>query len=474
MNRQILIVDDEPTIVNLVVNWFEPLGFKVHGAGTGAACLKVFSKHAIDLAILDYSLPDTTGGDLFRVLRGKRKDLPVIFITARPNLENAVELMREGACDYVVKPVAMANLEMRVRQILELHAQQVELSYHREKTRKITLHFWQGNSTAMRAVAEQVDNVARYPQTTVLITGPTGAGKEVIARRIHELTCGENAPFVEIDCSAIPRELAESELFGHEKGAFTGAHRNKPGLFEAAGDGTVFLDEIGELELTLQAKLLRVLESRVFKRVGGHVPLRMGARVIAATNRSLEEMVAQKTFREDLFYRLNVIRLALPPLKDRGEDVIALAHHFLEHFSHTHGKRVAEFTPEVLDFFRYYHFPGNVRELRNLIERGVLHTKSDSFTLSAMLLPPEVTTYLDRVRPETPSQPAAMASSPTIAPVAKVDGAGLTTIRDAERKLLLQALQTAKGNKTKAAEIAGLSRTALFRRLKKYGLSLEA
>jgi transcriptional regulator with GAF, ATPase, and Fis domain len=314
-----------------------------------------------------------------------------------------------------------------------------------------------------------IGDIAKHPLATVLVMGQTGTGKGVAVRRIHELTHPRlDTPFVEINCATIPKELFESELFGHEKGAFTGAHTSKPGLLEVARHGTAFLDEIGELHPFQQAKLLNVLEERIFKRVGGTVPVKLSARVIAATNRPLIEMVKTQKFREDLYYRLNMYEIHIPPLRDCKEDILPMAQHFAERFARQHGKRIQHLPREASDIFMEYSFPGNIRELRNLVERAVIRSQGDILNVQEIInhtLPRSSASLLND-SPSTLSD-CAHDDSPTSHPNCK----GVFSIDGAERQLVIQAMKASKGNKTVAAEMLGLSRTALFRRLNKLGLS---
>ena len=389
LKRTILVVDDEPLVLELLSTGLKREGFHMLRAGDGHEAMELFQSEAVDLAVIDYSLPDTCGSELFKQFNALDPHIPVIVLTGHPNLEMAVELMKAGIRDYLCKPFSLKEVAARIRTILDSvkPAERREPAVVNRETElaSVANGYLFGQSEAVRVVEAQVRDLARYPNTTVLISGPTGTGKTAVARRIHELTCGESAPFVEIDCSTIPHELCESELFGHEKGAFTGAHCTKGGLFEAAGNGTAFLDEIGELEPRLQAKFLRVLEARRFKRVGGQSVLPMNARIVAATNRSLLDLVQTGKFREDLYFRLNVIELWMPPLRERGEDVIMLGRHFLNVFARQHNKQITGFTAEALDFLRRSEFPGNIRELRNLLERAVIQAKGAEIDLPLLV-----------------------------------------------------------------------------------------
>lgn len=463
MCRKVLFVDDDPLILELFSERLQQEGYQVFCATRAYEALAVFEKEAIHLAILDYSLPDLCGEDLYHQLRAGDPNLPVIFVTGYPNLATAVALMRTGARDYLTKPFGPDELSTHIRRIFQ-DKNPGELRREEAKppqSVRASGGYLFGTSEIMRKVDAQIRALAKYPTATVLITGPTGTGKSAAARRIHELTCGEGEPFVEIDCSTIPRELCESELFGHEKGAFTGAHRMKRGLFEAASEGTAFLDEIGELDLPIQAKFLRVLEAREFKRVGGHTVFPMGARVIAATNRSPINLVRSGCFREDLYFRLNVMELWMPPLNQRGDDVLMLAQHFLEHFSNHYRKHTVGFTPAALSFLRQCEFPGNVRELRNMMERAVIrcHTADVDISDLASLGGSPIA-----------FGPASGSSSPITAPPSPCASNRNLNLAELEKSRLSEALAATKGNKSKAAKLVGLSRTAFLRRLQKHGL----
>jgi len=465
----LLIVDDEPMVLVLLTSALKRQGFRVLGAGDGQEAMKLFERETIDLALVDYSLPDVCGSELFNQFHAANPGLPVIILTGHPNLDTAVSLMKNGIRDYLTKPFNLQEIYLRIRSALEpAVAKDVEARAGGEPVADpepaphapASRDYIFGSSEVMRVVEAQVQNLPRYPHTTVLITGPTGTGKTAVARRIHELTSA-SAPFVEIDCSTIPHELCESELFGHERGAYTGAHCAKQGLFEAAGNGTAFLDEIGELEPRLQVKFLRVLEARQFKRVGGHSVMPMGARVIAATNRSLTELVRAGQFREDLYFRLNVIELWMPPLRERGEDILMLANHFLDHFSRRHHKDIRGFSARARDFLSACDFPGNVRELRNLIERAVIRANTSEIDAAQLEAHPRsavcVAVSAAPTTVSSPTQPAGLEVIPR------------ATLADLERNLLFDALTSAQGNKSKAAQMVGLSRTAFHRRLQKHG-----
>jgi two-component system NtrC family response regulator len=387
------------------------------------------------------------------------------MMTAYGTIENAVEAMRRGASDYVTKStelpaiverVVEAERIARMKSEVELRAMSPTLA---EAARMPELL---GDSAAMREVRERVAEVARAQDTTVLLNGESGTGKGVVARAIHALSPRAKEPFVAVDCVALPATLAESELFGHEKGAFTGADAKKPGRLEVVGRGTVLFDEVGDMELMLQGKLLRVLEERTFDRVGGVKPVEMSARVISASHRDLGRLVEDGKFRLDLYHRLSVFPITIPPLRARGEDVLLLAQHFAAEYAGRAGKRVPKLTAEANDTLLSYDWPGNVRELKNVIERAVILEQADE--IAPEHLP-------DRVRAPQHRGP------PRLGVVGATDGGltiefrpGVDTLDDCEKRLITEALKMAGGKKAKAADILGISRFALLRRVEKFGL----
>ena len=459
MCRKVLLVDDDPLVLDLFGPRLQSEGYEVFCAACGNEALSIFERESIHLAILDCSLPDLSGEAVYHQMRAADPHLPVIFVTGHPNLQTAVSLMRTGARDYLTKPFGPDELSAHIRGLLTEARKPAPAEAPPHPPCSPSGYLF-GKSELMHKLDAQVQGLAAYPTATVLITGPTGTGKSAVARKIHELTCGPRAPFIEIDCSTIPRELCESELFGHEKGSFTGAHRTKQGLFEAAGRGTAFLDEIGELDLPIQAKFLRVLEARQFKRVGGHSIIPMEARIIAATNRSPADLVHTGQFREDLYFRLNVVEIYMPPLNQRGDDIRMLADHFLEHFARHYQKHIAGFASESLSYLRQCPFPGNVRELRNLIERAVIRCQTSRIESA------------DLVSASRPSAPACRDRCPPAPqpPPAENHPHDSLNLSELEKRRLTEAMAAAKGNKSHAAKLVGLSRTAFLRRLTKHGI----
>lgn len=449
----LLVVDDDPVIRELLGEDLPSHGFEVISCGTCAEARRLLKETPVDVILLDQNLPDERGGDFFRSMRSQIGNAPVIFITSFPDVEQAVNLVREGAADYVIKPLSVNGVAERLKRALETGHLRSEVAYHRRRSIPSDgKHEMIGASAAMQAVRAAIAEVVAAPLTSVLISGETGTGKEVVARLIHLGTHGEGNPFVEVDCATIPKNLFESELFGHERGAFTSADRAKEGIFEFAKAGTILLDEVGEIDLDLQSRLLRVLEARQFRRVGGTRPLSFGARVIAATNRDLHALVRQKEFRADLFYRLAVYQIVIPPLRDRGDDVIELAEFFLRRSEVRHHKSVSSFTPDFLEKLRRHSFPGNVRELRNLVEQAVIQSHGGEVEVAGFV--PEA----------APAREEAEAS-----PVPGL-AAGGATLREQERTLIESALRDNQGNKSAAARQLGISRPALLRRMAKVHL----
>jgi DNA-binding NtrC family response regulator len=419
------------------------------------------------LVVLDYMLPDGTGLDLIPPLRQLRPTPAVLMMTAYGTIDNAVEAMRRGASDYVPKSTALADVVERV-----IEAERVaRAALKATPTPSATSHSglaqeFLGESPSIREVRTRIQEVAQSPDTTVLLCGESGTGKGVGARAIHALSARAAEPFVAIDCVALPAPLAESELFGHEKGAFTGAERLKPGRLEVAGRGTVLLDEIGDMEPVLQGKLLRVLEERTFERVGGVRPIQLEARVVAASHRDLSQLVAEKKFRLDLYHRLSVFPIQIPALRDRGDDIVLLAQHFLTEFGDRMGKKL-ELHRETCELLLRYDFPGNVRELRNLMERAAILAPVGAGLVAPELLPrrvSEITVQRQLVTPQALGPKSDSGLTVTFEP-------GRDTLENLERRLLEEALRMAGGKKVKAAEILGISRFALLRRVEKYGLS---
>lgn len=455
----ILVVDDEFSMRELLEFMLEKEGYAVTCAENGKNALSILKKNRFDLLLCDIRLGDITGLDVLKDAKHRYPDSTVIMISAFATAETAVEAMNAGAFDYIPKPFDNNELKQTIVNALNLR------TINKEKTiiddqLKENLHFGKivGNSPRMQHIYDMILQVAKT-RTSILITGESGTGKELIAKAIHELSDRSAQPFVTINCGGIPESLLESEFFGHKKGAFTGALHEKAGLFSLAHKGTVFLDEIAELSVPMQVKLLRAVQERVFRPVGGIEDLRSDIRFISATNKTLEDEVINGDFREDLFYRLNVIEIKVPPLRDRKGDLMPLAMHFLEKYSKEMNKKVVKFSSYAIDLLRKYNFPGNVRELENLIERSVALSSTN------ILLPDSLAMSIHKQR--------------WIEGVANrrfdldevAHGVSLDNIlADIEAAYLKKAIEHSGGNKGKAAELLGLSMRSIRYRLDKLGI----
>ena len=453
MNKpRVVICDDEMLIRLWLSEHLADAGMRTEAVGDGASLIEALEREPADLVLLDLRLPDGSGMDF--LARAKKLDptLPVIMMTAYGEIETAVAAVRAGAHHFLEKPIALPELVLLIQQALEARQLRVDADRYREGCRwqfaNVTLI---GRSPAMRRIADLITRVAAKGSTVnVLIRGERGTGKGLVARAIHARGPRRAQPFMSVNCTSLPDQLVESELFGHEAGAYTDAREMKRGLVEIANKGTIFLDEIGDMPKPLQAKLLHFLETHEFRRVGGVRNLEVDVHVITATNRDLEEAVAKGDFREDLFYRLNVLPVTIPPLRERPEDVAPLAAHFVEMLCRELGQPVREITPEAVQAMERYSWPGNARELENVLERVLL--LEDAPTVELAQLPPEF---------------QGLAPQRGRSFVLPVGGFKLDEI---EREFISQALDRADGNKTRAARLLGLSRDTLRYRLEKYGI----
>jgi two-component system response regulator AtoC len=452
----LLIVDDDENIRHFLERRFQQRGYEVHTAETGEEGLEVFRTRSVDVVILDLNLPGISGMEVLSDLRNQGDPL-VIVITASGEVKTAVSAMRNGAHNYICKPFNFDELNLAVEEavrVLRMRSQIEALSYERNQYKFEELV---GQSPQMQDVYTTIDKVAAT-SSTVLITGESGTGKELVARAIHQRSPRKASPFIPINCTAIRETLLESELFGHERGAFTDAKETKKGLFEIANGGTVLLDEIGDMELHLQSELLRFLEEREFRRVGGVRNIKVDVRILASTHQNLSEKIRQNAFRRDLFYRINVVSIDLPPLRERGRDTLILTDHFITRFNKEFGKRITGLTPEVEEAFLAYSWPGNIRELRNLVERAILLSNSDRITMADL---PAEATGAKAASPPT----ASVVTFPRPFPEAKQE------IVDAfERQYVGAVLKRNHGNVSRSAQEAGIDRSSFQRLMRKHGV----
>jgi DNA-binding NtrC family response regulator len=461
--EKVLVVDDDSAIRYTLMEALRGWGYEPLEASTVSAALEVFETEQPQVVLQDINLPDGSGLDALLEYKKRQPQAIVIMITGEVQLENTLAALRGGAHDFISKPIRLGELQVTIRNGIETGKLRREVGrLRRQQESRFSFGQIIGQSPAMGALIALARKVAASEASSVLLLGESGTGKDLIAKAIHYASSRADHPFVAINCAAIPPTLIESELFGHEKGAFTDARIRKEGLFEQAQGGTLFLDEIGELELGLQAKLLRVLEEGSFRRVGGLKDLSLDVRVIAASNRDLKNESDAGRFRLDLFYRLSVIQIDLPPLRERGEDVLLLANYYIAHFNERLRKRIRGLTREVEEIFRRYDWPGNVRELRNVIERVMILEDTDLIT--ADWLPKG----LVKDGRSVASAPAAAALAPAEAagPSFQLPDGGVD-LEQIELSLVRQALSRSGGNQTRASELLGISRDQLRYRLKK-------
>lgn len=446
MKPTILIVDDEKNTREGLKRGLEHNRYNILLAEDGRSALELFSKERIDLMLADLKMPGMDGIQLMQKVKEISPSTLTLILTAYGTIETAVNAMKQGAYDFVTKPINLDEVDILVRRALSTRrVEQENIALRQQLEKRYGFENIISSTPQMKQIFETIKQVAPT-KATVLITGESGTGKELIANAIHMHSLRKEGPFVDLHCATITETLLESELFGHEKGAFTGAIQLKPGRFELADGGTLFLDEVSEMNLSTQVKLLRVLETQRFQRVGGTKSVKVDIRLIAATNASLEQKIKEGKFREDLYYRLNVVSIKVPPLRDRKEDVPLLLNSFLKEFNKEHKKQVTVIQPEALGKLMDYSWPGNVRELRNLVESIIILTKKSEIDIND--LPVHIR---EGITPTTLRE--------------------TSNIRDAEKTLILEALRKTNNNKTKAAQIIGISRRTLHRKIKDYGLT---
>ena len=461
-DARLLIAEDEANLRLVLQKELQRLGYRVQAAPDGEAALRKLEETNVDVLLCDINMPNMDGMELLRRVHERPNPPEVIMLTGQGTIETAVEAMKLGAYDYLTKPYSINELDVRVRQAAEKRNLRVDNQRLRAQIeRKTPLPEIVSQSQAMAEAIRLVERVAPS-DASVLITGESGTGKELIAQAIHRLSNRAGGAFIDLNCAAFQESLLESELFGYEAGAFSGAKARKLGLIELADGGTLFLDEVTELPAGLQAKLLRAIETRTFFRVGGVRKVEVNVRIVAATNRNLDTIVNDGTFRADLLYRINSFQIHLAPLRERPEDIDPLVSHILKHVGGSHPPQV---TPDALDKLRTYQWPGNVRQLRNCLERAVL--LSNEGVITAHELPPEVA-RLNGTMPYTPAQAVPMPG--VSAPNAMSGGANSASLRDVEKQQIIAALEKTGWHRGKAAEMLGISPSTLYRRLRDYNL----
>ncbi|WP_018085732.1 sigma-54-dependent transcriptional regulator [Desulfurispora thermophila] len=455
---KILVIDDEEGVCELLRDVLEDAGFEVLVACTAADGWESLKKEIPDTILLDIRLPDQDGLQLMKEIKSSYPGVPIIIMTAFGTTEIAIQAMKDGAHDYLSKPLHLDEMLLTVQKAVQMKQLVAEVTTLREKLDEDSEEAFDefiGCSRDMQEVSKLIGRVADS-DVTVLIQGESGTGKEVVARAIHNNSKRQSRPFVKINCASIPEQLIESELFGHEKGAFTGAISQKPGKFEVANGGTVFLDEIGELSLFAQAKLLRVLQEKEFERVGGTRSIAVDVRIITATNRDLGKMVAEGRFREDLFYRVNVVNIKLPPLRERKEDILPLMNHFVSKYARKYNKKITGISKDALLVLEKHNWPGNVRELKNVCEQAVIMARGSIITLEDLVIRESANSVFINAAVEPVLEQS-------VRPLREV-------VSEVEKKLILQALNQNNWNRQATARALGLNRRSLYAKMKEYGL----
>jgi DNA-binding NtrC family response regulator len=448
MDPRVLVVDDDRRALDGLARGLKLEGYEIHMANNGREALEHINRTEVDVVVTDLKMPQVDGLQLLSSIKNDNPDTIVIIMTAFATVEKAVEAIKAGAYDFLTKPINLDHLSHMIQNALEHRKLKREIIYLRRRLKEASpLEQMIGESREMHKLFEIIHQVGPT-DATVLIQGESGTGKELVANAIHALSPRADMPFIKFNCATLSEGVIESELFGHERGAFTGAHQLHKGRFELANDGTLFIDEVGEMSIATQVKFLRVLQEQEFERVGGAKTLKVDFRLIVATNQDLEEAVYQKDFRQDLFYRLNVLRIAIPPLRQRAEDIPPLVDHYMKVFNEKHGKHVEGISTAAMKRLMAYSWPGNVREVMNCLENMVLMSRQP--VLQEEDLPIAVAAVSDDEMPSF-----------------EVDA--LMPLQDIERKAILQTLQAVGGNKHKAARILGIGVKTLYRKLEKYG-----
>jgi DNA-binding NtrC family response regulator len=459
--KVVLVVEDNLLVSTAVQDILNDEGFRAVAAGNGREAENLIKDNSPDLILLDMMLPDVSGKDLLKKWKDEYPEIPVIFMTAHGDIPTAVECLKTGAYDFLTKPVEKPLLLKTIKNALEYSNMTHEVKVLKQLTKRKTSDYGEltgviAGSEPMLKIFDMLKLVAQSDFSCLLLKGESGTGKGLLARTIHDMGTRADKPFVEVNCSALPANLIESELFGHVKGAFTDAKDNKIGLFEMADSGTLFLDEIGDMDFNLQAKLLKVMEEQKFRRIGGTKDISVNVAILAATNQNIEKLVEENKFRLDLYYRLNVIPVEIPPLRERLDDISSLADHFIKFFARKFGKNIKSFSDEAFGALKKYSWPGNVREFRNVVERACILTKGD------------VIDNLEILFPGTSFKPSvADDASPA------VGGISAMPLAEAEKLVMRAAMEEAGGNKNKAASILGVHRTTLYKKLEEYSINAE-
>ena len=447
----ILIIDDEDTQRNVLKGYLEKKGYKIYSAASGTEGVKTVQQNLIDIVLSDFKMPDITGLEVLEQVKKINPEISFVILTAYGTIENAVKAIRLGAFDYISKPVDLDELDLLLERIVENRNLKSEIQFLKNQLQeKFKIDSFISQSPKMEEVLSIAARAADS-KATVLITGESGTGKEVLAKAIHFVSSRKDKPFIAVNIPALPETLLESELFGHEKGAFTGADKSKKGRFELADNGTIFLDEIGDIPLNLQVKLLRVLQEHQIERLGSTETVKIDVRIIAATHQNLEQKIKDGTFREDLFYRLNIVSLHIPPLRERKEDIIPLIDYFVDKYVKENSKEKLSLSKEAVDNLLKYNFPGNVRELENVIERAVVLSRNDVITLN-----------------DLPNAVKGFKAEKEI--IVQEEGTLIEQVEALEKKMIYDALIKASGNQSLAGRILGLTERNLRYKMQKYGI----